>query len=141
MAVAAPFVTFTLSGLDEPVSLPLSFIVIPFSLKIRFPSFTLLLLVSVTVAFSVSFSPIIPLVVCTVVFVFFIPLSNMLFVIFDSSVWVYIVDGYSVLSVLMLLFVIIRALLFIVFPVVFALFAVKVFQLNVHTDQIYILQT
>ena len=43
VAVATPFVTLAISGLDEPVSLPLSLIVIPLSLKIKFPSLTLLL--------------------------------------------------------------------------------------------------
>ena len=75
VAVATPFTTFTLSGLDEPVSLPLSFIVIPFSLNIRFPSFTLLLLLSFTVALSVSFSPITPVTVDVVVFVFILSLT------------------------------------------------------------------
>ena len=69
VVVAVPLAIFTLSGLDEPVSLPLSLMVTPFNLKIRFPSLTFLLLASVTVALSVNFSPITPLTVDTVVFV------------------------------------------------------------------------
>ena len=67
--MASPSTTFTFSGCVLPVSLPLSFIVIPFSLKITFPSSTLFPSSSSTVAVNVRFSPITPLTVDTVMVV------------------------------------------------------------------------
>ena len=80
VAVATPFTTLTLSGLVLPVSFPLSFIVTPFTLNMRFPSFTLLPFVSVTVALMMSFSPITPVIGFTVVLVFILFLTVILMV-------------------------------------------------------------
>ena len=87
VAVATPFTTFILSGLFEPVSFPLSFIVTPFTLNMRFPSFTLLPFVSVTVALMVSFSPITPVAGLTVVFVFILFFEKKIYLFYHMQLY------------------------------------------------------